>query len=63
MAMRKYLNPNIPDIRTVEKSVALTLVNSDHVMFGVKPLTPGLVQIAGIHIEENKSSLSPVIFD
>lgn len=59
-SMRKYLSPDIPNIREVEKNVALTLVNSHAVLFGVKPITPALVQIAGLHVEGNDEVLSSV---
>ncbi|XP_023245843.1 uncharacterized protein LOC106639852 [Copidosoma floridanum] len=58
-AMRKYLSSDIPDIREVEKNVALTLVNSNPIISGIKPITPSLVQVAGLHIEENDETLSP----
>ncbi|XP_023245856.1 UDP-glucuronosyltransferase 2B19-like [Copidosoma floridanum] len=54
--MRKYLSPDIPSVREIEKSVALLLVNSHPVIFGVKPVTPGLVQVGGLHIEEKDES-------
>ncbi|KAJ8676542.1 hypothetical protein QAD02_012329 [Eretmocerus hayati] len=56
-SMRKYLRSDIPHIREVEKNVALTLVNNNPILFGVKPITPGLVQIAGLHINENEETL------
>ncbi|XP_014213310.1 UDP-glucuronosyltransferase 1-6-like [Copidosoma floridanum] len=58
-AMRKYLGPDVPDIREMEKSVALTLVNDHPVIFGVKPVLPTWVHIAGLHIEENDEHLTP----
>ncbi|XP_033229037.1 UDP-glucuronosyltransferase-like [Belonocnema kinseyi] len=58
-AMRKYLSPDIPSIREIERNVALTFVNSYHHPFGMKPSTPGLIEIGGIHIEENDSKLTP----
>lgn len=59
-AMRKYIDPNMPSVREIEKSVALTLVNSHHVLYGVKPITNGLIQVAGLHVEMNESKLSKV---
>ena len=59
-AMRKYLSPDMPSIREVERSVSLTLVNSFHSLFGVRIRSPSLVDIAGIHIEDNDDKLSPV---
>lgn len=61
-AMRKYLSPDIPNIREVEKSIALIFVNTDPILFGVKPLVPGLVQIGGIHVQANKDVLQKVHF-
>lgn len=58
--MRKYLSPDIPNIRDVEKSVALTLVNSHPVIFGAKPIVPSLIEVAGLHIVGDDSKLSPV---
>lgn len=60
-SMRKYINPNLPNIREVEKSVALTLVNSHPILYGVKPVLPTLVQVGGLHVEESDSKLSPVM--
>ncbi|XP_058804709.1 uncharacterized protein LOC131671920 [Phymastichus coffea] len=57
-AMRKYISPDIPNIREVEKSVALTLINSHPVIFGVKPIIPSLVQVGGLHIGQEKLELS-----
>ncbi|XP_033219248.1 UDP-glucuronosyltransferase 2C1-like [Belonocnema kinseyi] len=57
-AMRKYLRPNMPNIREVERSVALTLVNSFHSIFGIRIRSPGFIDIAGIHIEDNDDKLS-----
>lgn len=59
-SMRNYLRSDIPNIRDVEKSVALTMVNTHPILSGVKPITPGLVQIAGLHIEVNEETLPEV---
>ena len=51
--MRKYLSPDIPNLRDVEKSVALFLINSHRVTYGAKPLIPSLIEVGGVTIEEN----------
>ncbi|XP_051166045.1 UDP-glucosyltransferase 2-like isoform X2 [Leptopilina boulardi] len=56
--MRKYLSSEIPDIREIERTVALTFVNSFYTLFGIRIRTPALVDIAGVHIEENDEKLS-----
>ena len=52
--MRKYLSPDIPNLRDVERSVALTFFNRHSVIYGIKPLIPSLVDLSGIHIEEKE---------
>ena len=59
--MRKYLSPDIPNIREVEKSVALMFINSHCSFFGVRPITPALVEIGGIQVEQNEEILKSVI--
>lgn len=58
--MRKYLSPDIPRIREIEKRTALLLVNSYHSVFGIRPLSPAIVQIAGIQIEQSETKVTPV---
>ena len=60
-AMRKYIDPNLPNIRDVERSVALTIVNSHPIIFGVKPVLPTLLQVAGIHFEGKETELPSVL--
>ncbi|KAJ8676539.1 hypothetical protein QAD02_012326 [Eretmocerus hayati] len=57
-SMRKYLRSDIPHIREVEKNVALTLVNNNPILFGVKPVTPGLIHIAGLHVNASGETLA-----
>lgn len=59
-AMRKYLSPNMPNIREVERNVALMFTNYHHTLYGVKPFTPGVIPIGGIHAEQNDDQFSPV---
>lgn len=60
--MRRYLDPNIPDIRQIERSVALNLINTHSILSGVKPITPAFIPIAGIHMEMNDETLPSVSF-
>lgn len=59
-AMRDNLSPNMPNIREIEKKTALLLMNSYHSFFGIRPLCPAIVQIAGIQIELSEAKLPPV---
>ncbi|XP_023246023.1 UDP-glucuronosyltransferase 2A1-like [Copidosoma floridanum] len=52
--MRKYLSPDIPNIREVEKSIALLIVNRSPLIDGPKPVTPSMIEVSGLHLEENE---------
>lgn len=58
--MRKYLRKDMPDIREVEKDIALLFVNSHYTIHGIRPVTPGFVEIAGLHVEMDRSQLTSV---
>ncbi|XP_051164969.1 UDP-glucosyltransferase 2-like isoform X2 [Leptopilina boulardi] len=58
-AMRKYLSPDVPNVRELEKKTALLLVNAYQSFFGIRPLTPAVIPIAGIHVELSEAKLSP----
>ncbi|XP_051153798.1 UDP-glucosyltransferase 2-like [Leptopilina boulardi] len=55
--MRKYLSPNIPNIREVEKNVALMFTNCHYTICQVKPQNPAIISIAGLHVEQNTDVL------
>lgn len=61
-AMRKYLDPNIPDIRHVERNTALTFFNTFYSLHGIKSKTVAVVQIGGIHFENSATELTSVSF-
>lgn len=58
--MRKYLREDMPDIREIEKDMALLFVNSHYTFHGIRPVTPSFVEIGGIHVEMDQSQLTPV---
>lgn len=51
--MKKYLDPNIPSMQELEKTVVLALVNSFHSLNGVRPITQGIIEVAGLHVNTN----------
>ena len=60
--MKKYLGlPNIPDVRELEKTVSLAIVNSHYSYYGIRPVTPAVIEVGGLHVEADKSKLSPVM--
>ncbi|XP_015435557.1 PREDICTED: UDP-glucuronosyltransferase 2B20-like [Dufourea novaeangliae] len=50
--IRKYLSEDLPDIRTIEKYVSLILSNSYISLNGIKDMTPGLIEVGGLHVQE-----------
>lgn len=61
-AMRKYLNPEIPNIREIERNVSLIFVNTYQSLLGIRPNTPALIPIGGIQVEQNQDKITPVSF-
>ncbi|XP_043264520.1 UDP-glucosyltransferase 2-like [Colletes gigas] len=59
--MRKYLGQDVPDVRELEKSVVLALVNGHYSITGVRPLTPGIVDVGGLHVLSDNSTLTPAL--
>ncbi|XP_058788821.1 UDP-glucosyltransferase 2-like [Phymastichus coffea] len=57
--MKKYLGTNTPHYSELERSVSLLLSNSHHSLHGVLPKVPALIQIGGIHIEDDNSTIDP----
>lgn len=60
--MRKYLSPEIPNIREIERSIALTIVNKNPLIHGVQPVSPSIIEVSAMHImNENQLKLSLVL--
>ncbi|XP_043518142.1 UDP-glucosyltransferase 2-like [Frieseomelitta varia] len=58
--VRKYMNidAEIPDLY---RNVAAILVNSHYSINGINPTTPGVIEVGGLHINENSDPLSPEV--
>lgn len=50
--VRKYVSPDLPDIRELEKEISMILVNSHSSWNGIKPSTPALIEVGGLHVQE-----------
>ncbi|OAD58667.1 UDP-glucuronosyltransferase 1-6 [Eufriesea mexicana] len=60
--MRKAMAlPHMPDVRALERQVALALVNTHYSYYGVKPITPAMIEVGGLHVVEEAPKLSPEI--
>ncbi|XP_046836138.1 uncharacterized protein LOC124431841 [Vespa crabro] len=57
--IRKYVGPNLPSVRQLEKNISMILVNSYFTVNRIRPLTQAFVEIGGLHIQDDGSKLSP----
>lgn len=59
--IKKYLGHGMPSYLELEKEIAVIFTNSHYSYHGVKPMTPALIEIGGIHVKKNDSEqLEPV---
>ncbi|EFN60313.1 UDP-glucuronosyltransferase 2B15 [Camponotus floridanus] len=57
--IRKHFGPNLPGIRELETKIALMLINSHFALNGIQPKTPAAVDVGGLHIQDEDSTLQP----
>lgn len=60
--MKKYLGDNTPSLAEIESNVSLVLVNTHISLNGGRPITSALVEVAGLHIEDEHEELPKVWF-
>lgn len=52
--VEKYFGPGYPTVYELQKEVALILVNSHFLFNGIRPITPSIIEVGGMHIEEKE---------
>lgn len=52
--VRNVLGNDVPSVADLAKETSLLFVNQHYSLNGVRPQTPGLVELGGIHITEEK---------
>ncbi|KAK2584309.1 hypothetical protein KPH14_006702 [Odynerus spinipes] len=57
--LKKYVGPNLPSVRELESKIAMILTNSDLTLNGIRPMTPALIEVGGLHVQEDDSKISP----
>lgn len=57
--LRAKFGPDMQDIQELTKKTSLMLVNQHYSLSGVKPITPAVIEIGGIHIKD-PAPLDPV---
>ncbi|XP_016838956.1 UDP-glucuronosyltransferase 2C1 [Nasonia vitripennis] len=55
--LRKYFGPDVPSVREIERNVSLVLMNTYFPINGVKPMTTNLIEIGGLHIQNEGPEL------
>lgn len=55
----KYFGPGYPSIYELSTEFDLVFTNSHYSLNGVRPMTPGIVEVGGLHIEDNGEKLIP----
>lgn len=59
--LRKYVSPDAPDIREVEKKISIILGNSHMSINGIKHTTPAYIEVGGLHVRDEGVELPLVI--
>ncbi|XP_015175624.1 PREDICTED: UDP-glucuronosyltransferase 2C1-like [Polistes dominula] len=58
--IKKHVGPNMPSVREVETNISLILVNTYFSLNGIKPKTPALIEVGGLHVQDDDDTeLSP----
>lgn len=55
----EHFGPGYPDIYQLSTELDLLLVNSHFSINGIQPLTPAVVEVGGLHIEDSGRKLDP----
>ncbi|XP_058806792.1 UDP-glucosyltransferase 2-like isoform X1 [Phymastichus coffea] len=55
--LQKLFGPNVPSIRELEQNISLILMNTYFPLNGIKPMTTGLVEVGGLHIQNDGPDL------
>lgn len=52
--IREAFGSDVPSVTELSKNISLILVNQHYSLSGVKPLSPAVIEVGGIHIKEAK---------
>ncbi|XP_043467685.1 UDP-glycosyltransferase UGT5-like [Leptopilina heterotoma] len=55
----KYIGSGYPSIYDLTREMSLILVNSHYSLNGIRPFTPGVIEIGGVHVQDNEEKLLP----
>lgn len=52
--LKQIFGDRIPSVSDLKKETSLMFVNSHYSLSGVRPLSPAVIEVGGIHIKEPK---------
>ncbi|XP_046736270.1 UDP-glucosyltransferase 2-like [Diprion similis] len=55
--VKKYFGPDMPNVEELEGDMSLLLVNTHPIFHGIRPLTPAIVEVPGLHIHDEHSTI------
>ncbi|KAF7382488.1 hypothetical protein HZH68_015407 [Vespula germanica] len=58
--IKKYVGPNLPGVRQLEADISMILVNSYFSLDGIRPLTQAIIEVGGLHVQDDNSKLPPI---
>ena len=58
--VKKYFGNGYTNVYDLQKDVALVLVNSHFVLNGIRPMTHAVVEVGGLHIQDEGEKLPQV---
>lgn len=59
--VEKYMGRKISSIQDLYNDVSIVLVNSHYSLNDIKPSTPDIIEVGGIHVSPTGQELTPVI--
>lgn len=58
--VEEVFGPGYPSVIELQRETSLMLVNYNQALHGMKPFTPAVVPIGGLHIDDSDDDLPPV---
>lgn len=58
--VEKYFGRKLTSISELYQDVSVLLLNTHHSISDIIPTTPGIIEVAGLHVRDDQQQLSPV---
>lgn len=58
--VRKHFGLEMPGIETLEREFSLLLTNSHYIFHGIRPMTPAVIEVSGLHVRDDDTLLPKV---